>query len=87
MYHVLIGISLLRGAQPLSKNLPPSLHQSPREGGQGDRLHIRDKPKMPRGWVGGKRCTRGVAEGGENKKERASPPLLVFPPRKTRDIV
>ena len=44
---------VIEGASALSF-LPPSLHQSPREGGQGDRSHISNKLQTPRGrdWVG-----------------------------------
>ena len=52
---------------------------TPREGGQGDRSHIRDKPQTPRGRVGGKRDAQGVAGGcGKIKKRGLPPPLFVF---------
>jgi len=41
-----------------SQKLPPSFHQSPREGGQGDRSQIKDKQRAPRGRRVGKDSKR-----------------------------
>jgi len=59
-----------RGASP-SQNIYPLPFTNPlREGGQGDRSQIGDKPKMPRGWVG-KDAHGEWREGGEKTKKPA----------------
>jgi hypothetical protein len=84
---------VLEGVSPsLCCFIPPSLHQPPGEGGQGDRSPIKNKlqtprfggggyllrykQQTPRGWAWVGKRTKG--RGGEATKRGAFQPLLSF---------